>query len=221
MPILHVAASPRGGRSASLAVASAFLDAYRAGHPGVAVDTLDVWATDLPPFDGPALEAKYAGLAGRPLTDAQRSAWGQVRSLADRFRAADLIVMSVPMWNFGLPYRLKHLIDAVSQKDLLFAFDGGRPAGLLGGRRLVVIAARGAPMGGDFPEAEADHQVAYLADLGEAGRHRRRPRRPRRGDAGRARGRPGRPGRLARRGRGARRRPLITLPLPDLSRPDL
>ncbi len=103
IPILHIAASPRGERSASKAIAEMFLAAYRLGHPEVIVDTLDVWTTDLPPFDGPALDAKYAGLSGRALTDPQRDSWEQIRTLADRFHAAGLILMSVPMWNFGLP----------------------------------------------------------------------------------------------------------------------
>ena len=127
------------------------------------VDTLDVWTTELPPFDGAALEAKYAGLGGQMLTPEQQSAWDGIRSLAGRFHQADVIVFSVPMWNFGIPYRLKHLIDAVSQKDVLFTFDERGLLGLLGGRKAVVVAARGVSLGEGFPAEEYDFQVAYMA----------------------------------------------------------
>ncbi len=160
--MLHIVGSPRKAVSASLDVARHFIGDWIAAHPDATVDALDVWETELPPFDGPALEAKYAGLTGTPLTAEQQQVWAEIRALAERFKRADVILISAPMWNFGIPYRVKHLIDAVSQKDVLFTFDGKNLNGLLGGRKLVVIAARGAPLGGDYPEKDFDHQVAYL-----------------------------------------------------------
>ena len=66
------------------------------------------------------------------------------------------------MWNFGIPYRLKHLIDAVSQKDVLFTFDERGLNGMLGGRKAVVVNARGVGLGPDFPRADLDHQQSYM-----------------------------------------------------------
>ena len=160
--LLHVEASPRGGRSASRQVAHAFLDAWTDRHPGGAVDVLNVWTTELPAFDGEALDAKYAGLEGRERSAGQARAWQEINKLADRFRRADVVLLSVPMWNFGIPYRLKHLIDAVSQKDVLFTFDEHGLRGLLGGRRAVVVNARGVGLGPDFPREELDHQQRYM-----------------------------------------------------------
>lgn len=162
MHLLHIEGSPRKQRSASIDVAHSFIEAWTAGHPGSTVDTLDVWATDLPEFDGPALEAKYAGLTGQTRTAEQERAWDAIRALADRLFRADLIVFSVPMWNFGIPYRLKHLIDAVSQKDVLFSFDERGLIGLLGGRKVVVVAARGIALGPDYPAQDYDFQGAYM-----------------------------------------------------------
>ena len=160
--LLHVEASPRGGRSASRQVAHAFLDAWTERHPGGALDVLNVWTTELPAFDGEALDAKYAGLEGRERSAGQVRAWQEINTLADRFRRADVVLLSVPMWNFGIPYRLKHLIDAVSQKDVLFTFDERGLRGLLGGRRAVVINARGVGLGPDFPREELDYQQRYM-----------------------------------------------------------
>ncbi|KQP61509.1 MULTISPECIES: NAD(P)H-dependent oxidoreductase [unclassified Methylobacterium] len=160
--LLYVESSPRKERSASIEVAGAFLDAWRARHPDGSVDTLDVWNTDLPAFDGDALDGKYAALAGEPSSPAQDEAWRTIRVLADRFRAADLILFGVPMWNYGIPYRLKHLFDLVSQKDLLFTFDERGQNGLLDARA-VVVNARGVAIGADFPAAIYDHQATYMA----------------------------------------------------------
>lgn len=162
MHLLHVESSPRKSRSASREVALAFIERWAAGHPGATVDTLDVWETELPEFDGDAIEAKYAGLTGQALTSEQQAAWDGIRTLADRFWKADTIVLSVPMWNFGIPYRLKHLIDAISQKDVLFTFDERGLNGLLGGRKAVIVSARGVGLGDDFPRAEYDYQTSYM-----------------------------------------------------------
>ncbi len=160
--LLHIQGSPRPQRSASLEVAQAFIDGWQAHHPQSSVDTLDVWATALPEFDGEALGAKYAALEGVPRSAEQLRVWADIEALGQRLHRADVIVFSVPMWNFGIPYRLKHLIDAVSQKDLLFTFDERGLLGLLGGRKAVVVAARGVALGENFPAAEFDHQTSYL-----------------------------------------------------------
>ncbi|WP_419953246.1 FMN-dependent NADH-azoreductase [Methylobacterium sp.] len=160
--LLYVEASPRKERSASIEVARAFLDAWRATHPEGKVDMLDVWNTALPDFDGEALAGKYAALAGEPLSPAQEEAWVAIRALADRFRAADLILFAVPMWNYTIPYKLKHLFDLVSQKDLLFTFDERGQNGMLDATA-VVINARGVAIGADFPAEIYDHQSTYMA----------------------------------------------------------
>ena len=137
--LLYVEASPRKDRSASIEISRAFLKAYRAVNPNDEVETLDIWASELPSFDGEALAAKYAGLIGGPLTAEQEAVWNRIRSLAAPFLAANKLLLAVPLWNFGIPYRLKHLIDLISQKDILFSFDGNGFRGLLKARKAVVV----------------------------------------------------------------------------------
>jgi FMN-dependent NADH-azoreductase len=163
MTLLHIVASPRKERSASIEVANAFIDAWKSANPEGDVDVLNVWETDLLPFDKAALDAKYAGIEGRTRTTEEQEMWDQIGALADRFHRADILLFSVPMWNFGIPYRLKHLIDVISHKDVLFTFDERGLLGMLGGRKVVVVAARGVGLGGDYPATDFDHQGAYLA----------------------------------------------------------
>lgn len=137
--LLYVEGSPRKERSLSIFAAEAFLDAYALGHPQDTIDVLDIWKEALPAFDQDALEAKYAGIEGNERTPAQAAQWSRFEALAKRFIDADKFLFGVPMWNFGIPYRLKHLIDAVSHKDLLFTFDERGLNGLLTGRKAMLI----------------------------------------------------------------------------------
>jgi FMN-dependent NADH-azoreductase len=142
--LLHIEASPRKTRSASLDAARAFIDAYRLSHPQASIETLDVWRMRLPEFDNDALDAKYAGLSGAPLTPSQQTAWDHIHALARPLHEAKTLLFSVPLWNFSIPYKLKHFIDVVSQKDVLFSFDPDAGfGGLLAGKRAVVVYARG------------------------------------------------------------------------------
>jgi len=162
--VLHIVSSPREERSVSVQVAAAYMRAFRERYPDAQVDTLDVWEEELPPFNNDALNAKYAGLSGTPLTDRQQLAWQRIQEIAERFHVADVLVIGVPMWNFGIPYRLKHLIDLVSQKDVLFRFSEKGFEGMLKDKRAIVICARGISYatGTGTPEAEFDFQKSYM-----------------------------------------------------------
>jgi len=161
--ILHIIGSPRTGQSASTDVAQAYIAAAVQRHPGVTVDVIDVWSDDLPEFDEEIMNAKYAHLSRAALTSRQEQAWAAIAPLAQRIRQADVLVMSVPMWNLGIPYRLKMLIDVVSQRDYLFDFDGSTFTGLATGRA-VLVCARGInyATGSATPEPAWDFQKSYL-----------------------------------------------------------
>lgn len=161
--VLFIKASPRGTSSASARVAEAYIDALKS-KGSVTVDELDVWNSNLPPFDGHALEAKYAGLAGQPLSADQQTAWKAIEALGARFQNADQIVIATPMWNFGVPYQMKHLIDLVTQKNVTFTFDENGFGGMLKGKRAVVVAARGLEYveGTPISEENLDYQKAFL-----------------------------------------------------------
>ena len=160
--LLYVETSPRKQRSASIEVARAFLDAYRHSNPVDTVQEIDVWNLDLPEFDDAAFEAKYAGIEGRERTPAQKAVWDRFVALAQPFRDADKIVFAVPMWNWGIPYKLKHLIDVISMKDVLFTFDERGLLGLLGGKKALLVLAKGVDYSDDSPSAARDQQTPYL-----------------------------------------------------------
>lgn len=164
MRLLNIVSSPRGARSASIAVANAFVDAYGKTCDSIEVDTLNVWDEDLPDFDSKAIGAKYKGVSQEPMDHAESSIWLRIQSLVKRFQEADRIVIGVPMWNFGYPYKLKQLIDVVSQRNMLFTFNGEAYGPMLNVPRALVIHVRGQSQetGAGLNNPGFKHQAEYI-----------------------------------------------------------
>ena len=161
--LLHIEASPRKQRSSSIQVAEAFLLAYREAHPRDQVETLDLWSVELPAFDGETIAAKYRIMHGEEHTASEAEAWSAVVTLFERFASADKYLFSVPMWNFGIPYRLKHFVDVVAQPGLAFAVEPGKGyVGLVTGRPAAVLYARGGRYGDEAGAAQRDFQKSYF-----------------------------------------------------------
>ncbi len=161
--LLYIEASPRKARSHSIAVAKAFLDAYVAGHPEDKIDTLDLWDIELPAFDGATIDAKYAVLHGQDQTPEEANAWGRVVQLFERFNAADKYLFSIPMWNFGIPYPLKHFIDIVTQPGLAFSFSPSEGyKGLVTGKPAAVVYSSGGAYGAGSGAESYDLQKPFV-----------------------------------------------------------
>lgn len=169
--LLFVKASPRD-ESKSVAIAQAYVDALKAKTPNLEVDTIALWQENLPQFDGDKANAKLNIITGQEHSAAQKTAWGEILGIIDRFKAADIYVFAVPMWNGGIPYRLKQYIDIIHQPGLTFGLD---PAtgyfGLLENKRAVIAYTSGAygPAMAS-PAFGIDHQSTYMtAWLNQAG----------------------------------------------------
>ncbi|HAM33831.1 MAG TPA: FMN-dependent NADH-azoreductase [Deltaproteobacteria bacterium] len=169
--LLYVEASPRKERSASIEVAKAFVEEYRKTHPGDEVDALDLWATPLPEFDGEVINAKYAILHGQEHTPEQKDAWKAVEGVIARFKGADKYLFSLPMWNFGIPYKLKHFIDVLVQPTYTFSFSPKEGyKGLVTGKKVAVVYARGgaypAGSGGEAFDLQKKYMELLLGFIG-------------------------------------------------------
>ena len=161
--LLYIQASPREDRSESRAVADAFVSAYKEQHPEDEVTTLDIFKADLPAFDGLTLQAKYTILHGQEHSAEEAAAWKSVEAVIEQFKSADKYVIAVPMWNFGIPYRLKQYLDVILQPGYTFSFtpeEGYK--GLVTEKPVLAVYARG----GEFAEgtdfAAYDMQKTYM-----------------------------------------------------------
>jgi len=162
--LFHLACSPRTA-SESAAGARVFVDRFRAARPGWDIDEMNLWRDRLPEFDGAALEAKYARMDARPFTEAQRDAFAVIERMAIRFALAERVLISTPMWNFGIPYKLKQWFDLINQPGLTFRFDpvqGYLP--LLKDRPTIVIVASGGDFITGMNRGRIDMATPYLRE---------------------------------------------------------
>jgi FMN-dependent NADH-azoreductase len=144
-------------------VANAFVQAYKEVNPDAQITTINLFKKDLPPFDGLAVQAKYTILHGLKHTDEEQAAWRAVEAIIDEFKSAGKYVMAVPMWNFGIPYRLKQYLDLLVQPGYTFSFSPQEGyKGLVTGKPIFVAYSRG---GAYAPASETeglDLQTKYL-----------------------------------------------------------
>ena len=161
--LLYIQASPRIQRSHSIAVADGFIDEYRQKNTDDEIVKVNLFEALLPSFDGLAVQAKYTILHGKEHSEQELKAWKNVESVIEQFTSADKYVLAVPMWNFGIPYRLKQYIDILVQPGYTFSYSEDKGyEGLVIGKPLLVVYARG----GQYPagsDAESfDIQSKYV-----------------------------------------------------------
>ena len=161
--LLHIEASPRNSRSRSSRIANEFLTAYQTKNSEDQVVIIDVWNTELPAFDGEMLNAKYAVINQEQHTPEQAHAWSEVQSLFDQFNSANRYLFTVPMWNFGIPYRLKQYIDIITQPGMAWSYSPEESyQGLLKNKTAVVVYTSGDRYGQGTGFEAFDLQKPYL-----------------------------------------------------------
>jgi len=164
--LLHVIASPRLAGSTTLGISEHFLRSAAEEIPALAVDTLDLFQSDLPSIAGDNIEAKYTLLSGMPIGREHVESWSAIEREIERFRAADVYVLTSPMWNFGVPYALKYYIDCIVQPGYLFKFDEqGIPQPLLEGKKMIVVSSSGSDYSEGSPTQPFDYFEPYLRTI--------------------------------------------------------
>ena len=116
----------------------------------------DLNAVPHPVLDEAAL--RRAVHAGRQRTPEQAARVALDDALIAEIQAADVVVLGVPMYNFGVPAQLKNWIDAISRAGVTFRYTEKGPEGLLKGKKVYVALTRG----GKYRNTPADTQVPYL-----------------------------------------------------------
>jgi FMN-dependent NADH-azoreductase len=159
--LLHIISSPRGEESRTLQVSEVFLEGFKDNHPDWIIEELDLTKEDLPPLTLKRVDGKYVLLGGKDLFGELKEAWQEIIAHINRFMSADAYLISTPMWNFSIPYQLKHYIDIIVQPKFLFRYIANDAEGLVKNKKMVVITSRGR----DYSTEEtrsADLQEPYL-----------------------------------------------------------
>ncbi|MEI6564776.1 MAG: NAD(P)H-dependent oxidoreductase [bacterium] len=146
MKILHVIANPKPVVEAnSRQLTEAFLKALKAKQPGALVTEVDLYANPPPYYDYatyrkfwyPVFDPSY-----KP-TDQEKAAAKYALKQCDLFNQADVLVMTTPMWNFGMPAILKAWLDQILMPGETFSIGPGGVKPLHKIRKVVVLVSSG------------------------------------------------------------------------------
>ena len=156
MNILQINASARREGANSTRVANSIVDRLQSTYPAANLTLRDLSIKPHPVLDEAALGALFTPTEKRTSEQAERVALDD--ELIAEIRAADVVVLGVPMYNFGVPAQLKNWIDAIARNGVTFRYTEKGPEGLLSGKKVYVGLARG----GRYRDSETDSQVPYL-----------------------------------------------------------
>lgn len=159
MNILQINASARGGDSNSTQLANAVVRQLHAVHPGAQLQVRDLGQDPHPTLDGNALAALFT--PGEQRSTDQQTRVAIDDALIAQLQNADVLVLGVPMYNFGIPAQLKSWFDAIARAGVTFRYTENGPEGLLKGKKVYVTLARG----GIYRDTPNDSQVPYLKTI--------------------------------------------------------
>lgn len=165
--ILYLSSSPRGNASYSNKIAAHVLDALREAYPGASIKERDLSREPLQHLNEDFTVALAIPEAER--SPAQKLWIAKADALIEELFAADIVVIGVAMINFTIPSTLKSWIDHISRAGSTFRYTPeGRPEGLLKGKRVIVVNAKGgiysteSARGFDFVAPYLRHFLGFL-----------------------------------------------------------
>jgi FMN-dependent NADH-azoreductase len=143
-----------GGQSSRLA--ARFVADWRARNPRSTVIARDLAADPVPHITAERFQSFLAPAGQR--TPAQQAVVDYSDELIDELRRADVIVIGLPMYNFGVPSTLKAYFDHIARAGVTFRYTEKGPQGLLTGKKVYVFATRG----GSYAGTPGDNETAFV-----------------------------------------------------------
>jgi len=147
MKLLHLDASSLGQHSVSRELSAAIVNQLAREIPSLQITYRDLTAQPLPHWT--------------PVLDAESAAAQLGQQVMDEFKAADVIVIGAPMYNFSIPSQLKAWIDRIVVAGQTFRYTENGPQGLATGKRVILASSRGGVYSSG-PAAGLDFQENYL-----------------------------------------------------------
>jgi len=154
--ILQIQSSLFNGNGQSSRLASAFV---ARAFPAAKLIVRDLARDPVPHLDA----ARFSAFTAKPeeRTPEQQAVVAYSDALIDELRRADVVVLGLPMYNFGVPSQLKAWIDHIARAGETFRYTAGGPVGLLTGKKAYIFATRG----GRYAGSAADTQTQYVRQL--------------------------------------------------------
>lgn len=161
--ILQLTTSLFGEQGQSTRLAGDFASALAATTGG------RVLSRDLAQHPVPHLTAERFAAFGTPATQRtleQQRYVAESDALIDELRRADVLVLGLPMYNFGVPSTLKAYFDHVARSGVTFRYTADGPVGLLTGKKAYVFATRGGKHAGTATDLQTGFVRQFLGFIG-------------------------------------------------------
>jgi FMN-dependent NADH-azoreductase len=157
--LLQLNTSLFSGDGQSSRLADRFVAGWRDAHPDGKVIVRDLARSPVPHLTADRFQAFLAQPEQR--TASQRAAAEDSDALIAELAAADVIVIGLPLYNFGVPSTLKAYFDHVARAGRTFRYTESGPVGLLTGKKAYVFATRG----GHYRDTPADTQTGFVRQI--------------------------------------------------------
>lgn len=157
--VLRIDSSARTEGSISRDLAARITEKLDAGS----VTLRDLAAEPLPQVDADWIGANFTPADAR--SDAQAAKLALSDTLIAEVQAADVLVIGLPIYNFGVPAALKAWIDQVARAGVTFRYTENGPVGLLEGKRAIIAVASGGTEAGspiDFATGYLKHVLGFI-----------------------------------------------------------
>ncbi|MDR3418003.1 MAG: NAD(P)H-dependent oxidoreductase [Nevskia sp.] len=157
--LLQIHTSINSGSGESSRLAQQFVAAWQQRHPQAQVVHRDIAADPVPHLTAERFGAFLSKAEDR--TPAQKAVVDYSDALIDELKRAEVIVLGLPMYNFGIPSQLKAYFDHIARAGVTFRYSANGPVGLLTGKKAYVFATRG----GVYVGTPMDTQTGYVRDF--------------------------------------------------------
>jgi FMN-dependent NADH-azoreductase len=158
--ILVIDSAASGKGSVSKTLVREAVAALRTEYEPARVIYRDLGQTPVPHLT----EANLAGVRGTPETEIEHAARQLSDEMIAELRAADVIVIGAPMYNFSIPTTLRSWFDHVLRAGETFRYTEAGPQGLLNSKKVIVVESRGG-LYSEGPAQALDFQEPYLRHL--------------------------------------------------------
>ncbi len=162
--LLQINTSLFANEGQSTRLAEQFVAAWQERNPDGAVVVRDLAAEPVPHLDGARFAAFLAKAEER--TPEQQAVVAYSDALIAELQAADVIVIGLPLYNFGVPSTLKAYIDHIARAGVTFRYTADGPVGLLRGKQATIVAARGGRYAGTALDTQSAFIRNFLAFIG-------------------------------------------------------
>jgi len=157
--LLQINSSVFSSDGHSSQLANEFVAAWRANNQDALVTVRDLANEPIPHLDAQRVSAFFTPPEAR--TVEQKVFIEESNALIEELKQSDVIVIGLPMYNFGIPSTLKAYFDQIARAGVTFRYTENGPEGLILGKKVYIFATRG----GIYAGTALDSQTNYVRDF--------------------------------------------------------